>query len=155
MYVETSVISYLTGRTSQDLKVAAEQRITRAWWDGAGYKFDPYVSRLVLMEIEAGDPGAAGRRISAVLHLPRLIVTPESLVLAQSLRSEAGLPRKALYDALHLAIAAVYGMDYLVTWDRRHLASKSRIPRLRSIIVAWGHASPLICTPAQLREGDL
>jgi len=62
------------------------------------------------------------------------------------------LPKAALYDALHLAIATIYEMDFLVTWDRRHLASESRIPRIGSIIISSGHVSPVICTPAQLRK---
>jgi predicted nucleic acid-binding protein len=146
------VISYLTGRTSRDIKIAAAQRTTRMWWESAESRFDLYISRLVLLEAGAGDPEAAKRRLSAVKHLPRLTVTPECLVLAQNLRREAGLPKKAVYDALHLAIAAVYGLDYLVTWDFRHLASESRTSRIRSIIVSWGHASPVICTPSQFER---
>jgi predicted nucleic acid-binding protein len=140
---------------SRDFKVAAAQRVTQAWWEDAKPRFDFYISRMVLLEAGAGDPEAAKRRLSAVRHLPRLTVTPEILVLAQHLRRETNLPKKAIYDAIHLATAAVYGMDYLVTWNCRHLASESRIPRIRSIIIAWGHASPVICTPSQLQRSDL
>jgi len=152
VYLETSVISYLTGRTSRDLRIATEQRITRVWWEDAEFGFDLYVSELVLLEVSAGDARAAERRVSAVRHLPLLAVLPESIVLARSLLSKGNLPKKAIHDALHLAIAAVHGMDFLVTWDRRHLANESRIPRIGSIIVSSGHASPVICTPLQLRE---
>jgi predicted nucleic acid-binding protein len=143
----------LTGRISREIKIAAEQRMTRRWWEGAESRFDLYISRLVLLESGAGDPEAAERRLSAVKHFPRLIVTPECLVLGQNLCLEAGLPKKAANDALHLAVAVVYGMDYLVTWDCRHLANESRIPRIRSIIGSWGHASPVICTPRSFLGG--
>ncbi|MFL6195840.1 MAG: type II toxin-antitoxin system VapC family toxin [Thermoanaerobaculia bacterium] len=154
VYVETSVISYLTGRLSRDVRVAAAQRLTRLWWEDASSRWDLYISRLVVLEAGAGDPDASARRLAAIRGIPKLIATPECLVLAQKLRWENALPRTAGYDALHLAIAAVHGMDYLITWDRRHLASESLLPKIRSIIASWGYAGPEIRTPQQLQGGD-
>jgi predicted nucleic acid-binding protein len=136
------------------VRVAAAQKLTRLWWEQATSSGDLYISQLVLLEAGAGDPQASARRLAAIRYLPRLVATPESLVLAQGLRWENAVPREAGYDALHIAMAAVHGMDVLVTWDRRHLANEARLPRIRSIIASRGYAGLTICTPQQLQGGD-
>jgi hypothetical protein len=109
-----------------------------------------YISPVVLREIREGDGEAAKIRLAVAGQLPRLILTPQCFVLAEALSRELRLPSKAGYDALHLATAAVHRMDYLLTWNCRHIANESLIPKIRSIIVSWRHDSPVICTPRQL-----
>ena len=87
-------------------------------------------------------------------QLPRLVLTPECFELARSLLRQMGLPRKAFYDALHLAAAAVHEMDYLVTWNCRHMANEVLVPRISSIMMSRGHAVPMICTPSHLFRGE-
>ena len=97
----------------------------------------------------------ARERLAVAMQFPILRETPESVTLARSLLREAGLSRKAGIDALHLAVAAVHGMDYLLTWNCRHIANEILIPRFGAIMTSYGYQSPLICSPLQHLDGDL
>src|SRR4051812_2597404 len=104
VYVETSVVSYLTSFPSRDIVVAAHQQITHAWWTTRG-EFDLYVSEAVLSEARAGDPAAAQRRVTVLVGVPVLPITDEAVVLARRFVEAGALPRKAFLDALHVAVA--------------------------------------------------
>lgn len=134
---------------------ADHQRMTQLWWQDFQPGYEIYVSRVVLREVRAGDPEAARSRLALVEQLPRLVVTPQCYALARSLLRELVLPRKAVYDALHLAVAAVHEMSYLVTWNCRHMANEVLVPRISSIMMSRGYAVPVICTPSQLLRGEL
>src|SRR5215213_1608816 len=122
VYVESSVISYLTSRPSRDLITAANQEMTQVWWNEHRYDFDLYVSQLVLLEVGAGDPEAAQSRIALARRAAqKLDLTRECSLLGRKLLREAGLPEKANRDTLHVAIAAVHEMDFLLTWNCRHI----------------------------------
>jgi hypothetical protein len=97
----------------------------------------------------------ARERLAAAMQFPILRETPKSVALARSLLREAGLSRKSAFDALHLAVAAVHRMDYLLTWNCRHIANEALIPRFRAIMMSQGYQSPVICSPLQLLDGDL
>jgi len=144
------VISYLAGRVSRDSIIAANQRQTQAWWEESRAEFELYVSQPVLLEIGAGDLAAARSRLALVQEIPRLDLTRNCSLLADELAQRAGLPPKARLDALHIAVAAVNGMDFLLTWNCSHIANARLIPRISSIIASGGYRSPLICTPPQL-----
>lgn len=153
VYVETSVISYLTSRPSRDLITAANQKTTQVWWDQHRHAFNLYISQLVLLEVGAGDPEMAQSRIALAKHAARkLDLTRECSLLGRKLLREAGLPEKAHRDTLHVAIAAVHQMDFLVTWNCRHIANGVLLPRFGAIMSSWGYVSPVLCTPPQLLE---
>lgn len=139
----------MTARSSQDIIIEANQRQTRVWWDER-HKFDLYVSQVVLLEIGAGDLSAAQSRLALVREIPRLDLTKGCYMLAREILREAALPRRAERDALHIATAAVYQIDFLVTWNCRHIANAILIPRIAAILKARGFEIPLICTPPQL-----
>lgn len=122
VYVETSVVSYLTAFPSRDIVVAAHQQITHAWW-ATKDKFELYVSEAVLAEAGAGDPSAAARRLAIAAALPVLAISNEAADLAARLVEAGILPRKAFVDALHVAAAAVHGMEFLLTWNCSHIAN--------------------------------
>src|SRR5512140_2650874 len=122
VYIETSVVSYLTSLPSRDIVVAAHQQVTHAWW-ATRERYDLYVSEVVLAEAGSGDPLAAERRLSALANLPILMITGGVGNLAGHFVNEGALPRKAFVDALHVAAAAVHGMDYLLTWNCAHIAN--------------------------------
>src|SRR5258705_179162 len=123
LYVETSVISYLTARPSRDVITLAHQELTRGWWEQAQREFDLYASRLVVAEAQLGDPVAAAARLAVLAPITLLAETAESRSLARSLLAAGGLPAKAASDALHIAVATVHGIDYLVTWNCKHIAN--------------------------------
>lgn len=122
VYVETSIVSYLTALGSRDLVQAAHQEVTRNWWDFRG-DFALYASQIVIEEASAGDVHAASRRLEALENIPLLDVTDEATVLASRLVRDGGLPKKAQIDAFHVSIATVHGVDYLLTWNCRRFST--------------------------------
>src|SRR5205807_9458826 len=123
VYLETSVVSYLTGRPSRDLIVAAHQQLTAAWWQDRAGAFDLVASPLVVQEAARGDPDAASRRV-AVLRDVRLVqVTKAAEEMALEIVQQHLLPDKALADALHIAIAAAHEIEFLLTWNCGHIAN--------------------------------
>ncbi len=93
VYLETSVVSYLTALPSRDLVVAGHQEVTREWWLRRK-RFELYVSEAVLQEASRGDAEAASRRTSALTGVPILSTAPQALELAQSLLKAAAFPAK-------------------------------------------------------------
>ena len=123
MYLETTIPSYLTSRPSRDLIIAGHQQLTREWWENRRDAFQLFLSQLVIDEASAGDPAAARERLKALRDLPLLDITPEVTELASRILDSGKIPRKAATDAAHIAIAAVHGMDFLVTWNCVHIAN--------------------------------
>lgn len=153
VYIETSIISYLTARPSRDLVVAANQESTRDWWDGHRNNFALYISPLVLDEAGQGDAEAAGRRLKALEAFKMVEVIDQAGELAEALLREAALPSKAQDDAAHIALAAVHHMDYLLTWNCRHINNAEKKPLIREVCVKLGYVCPEICTPVELMGG--
>jgi len=152
VYIETSVVSYLTAQVSRDLIVAAHQELTVEWWEQALPKLQPYVSPVVLEEIAKGDPGAAKKRMKAVSDFEVLEVVPEVRDLAERYFMAIDLPEKARADAYHLALAVWHGMDYLVTWNCTHIAGAKVKLIVQGVNARRGIESPIICTPEELME---
>jgi hypothetical protein len=155
IYVETSIFSYLAARPSRDLVVSAWQEVTREFWDQHREAYDLVTSQLVVEECSEGNSDAVERRLELLRGMPELAVDDAAKVVAAALLSKGGVPRKAEFDALHIAAAAVGGADYLLTWNCRHLNNPVTKPRVRTICEQCGHTCPEICTPFELTEGDL
>ena len=150
LYVETTIPSYLTSRPSRDLIIAGHQQITREWWEKRRDAFQLYISQLVVDETSEGDPGAARERLKVIQYLPLLDITPEVAELASGILASGLIPRKAATDAAHVAIAAVHGMDFLVTWNCVHIANAVIAKALAKICRQHGCECPVICTPEEL-----
>lgn len=149
VYVETTVPSYLTAWQSRDVVRAGEQQVTRDWWERRT-EFELRVSSLVLLECGAGDSDAAALRLAALDGVPVLAQTLEAEALADTLLREVPLPAKAAADALHIAVAAVNGVAYLLTWNCTHIANATLRPRIEAICRQLGYEPPVICTPMEL-----
>ena len=156
VYLETTIPSYLTAWPSRDLVRAARQQITRDWWDRRRAEFELYISQVVLRECQAGDATAAAERLKILQDLPLLEQTEEATRLAQALVDRVPLPERAAVDALHVAIAAVHGVDYLLTWNCTHIANATLRDPIESVCRENGYEPPAICTPDELlaEEGD-
>ncbi len=152
VYVETSLVSYLTARPSRDLVIAAHQQITHEWWDTRRASFEMCASQLVFQEALAGDPQAAQERIEAMQTMTLVETTPAALSLAKDLVQAGALPAKAGDDALHIAVAATQGIPYLLTWNCRHMANATMRPVIESVCARNGFKAPIICTPEELLE---
>ncbi|MGI9173960.1 MAG: type II toxin-antitoxin system VapC family toxin, partial [Rhodothermales bacterium] len=120
LYIETSVVSYLTARPSRDLVTAARQQLTEAWWQARRSSYDLLISPLVLEAADAGDARAAEARLGALEGIPLIEPAPEADALAERLLRDVPLPEKAAADAAHIAVATAAGVDYLLTWNFKH-----------------------------------
>ena len=156
VYLETTIPSYLTAWPSRDLVRAAHQQITRDWWDRRRAEFELYISQVVLRECQAGDATAAAERLKILQDLPLLEQTEEATRLAQALVDRVPLPERAAVDALHVAIAAVHGVDFLLTSNCTHIANATLRDPIESVCRENGYEPPAICTPDELlaEEGD-
>lgn len=152
MYIETSVVSYLTGRPSRDMVIAAHQELTRQWWEKRASGFDLLVSELVREESSGGDAEAARRRLAAIDKILVLKANDGAVALAERLVSQGLVPPESAADALHIAVAAVNGIDYLLTWNCKHLANAAHRLKLEALVEAAGYVCPVICTPEELME---
>jgi hypothetical protein len=157
VYLETTIVSYLTAWPSRDLVMAANQEVTREWWTTRKDEFELYISQPVIQESKAGDPDAAARRWEVLQHITRLTISEDVENLAALLVVEVPLPDRALTDALHIAVAAVNAMNYLLTWNCTHIANATLRGQIESICRAAGYDPPVICTPQELmgREQDV
>ena len=152
VYIETSIISYLTARPSNDIRVVANQNTTIEWWDSQRPKFTVLVSAFVTAEASLGHPDAVQRRLKIIAEIPELEATEEVRIFGQALISQGAIPTKAEIDAYHVAIAAVNGVEYLLTWNCAHIANALMRPKIESICRSCGYEPPVICTPQELME---
>ena len=150
VYLETSVISYLTARPSRDLIIAAHQQLTVDWWENRRSDFDLYISQLVVREAGIGDQAAAKKRLAALEGMPLLKLNEEALELGRLLVERGPLPERASEDALHIAVATVHGMDFLLTWNCKHIANAEMRDRVTVVCRSAGYEPPLACTPEEL-----
>ncbi|MEW6302865.1 MAG: type II toxin-antitoxin system VapC family toxin [Verrucomicrobiota bacterium] len=150
LYLETTIPSYLTAWPSRDLIVAGHQQVTEEWWRTRKSHFDIHISQLVLDEAADGDKAAAKERLAVLADFPLLDVTDEAVALAAKLQTPATLPPKAAKDAAHIAIAAVHGMHFLLTWNCTHINNAAIIADIERICSDQGFACPVICTPEEL-----
>lgn len=152
VYIETTIPSYLTARMSRDLIIAAHQQVTREWWHKQRAAFDLFVSQTVLNEAGRGDAEAAKERLAALSGFPLLDITTDVDSLAEQLVVDGPIPQRVAVDALHVALAAVHKMDYLLTWNCTHIANARLRGRLESVCDAGGWHCPIVCTPLELME---
>ena len=150
VYIETSVLSYLTARPSRDLIVAGQQQLTAEWWENAKDEYTLFVSTVVVEEASGGNAEAAERRLESIVELDVLDVTDNAVQLAALLMQKGAMPPKAVQDALHVAVASVHQVQYLLTWNYRHIANATMREAINQICREAGYTAPVICTPAEL-----
>lgn len=150
VYLETTFISYLVARPSRDLLVAAHQQTTQEWWADRRAEFECSVSQVVIDEASLGDPQEVQKRLAVIGNLPALEVTEDAESLAQAILSSGAIPPRAIRDAAHIAVAAVHDIDYLLTWNCRHLANAQVTRKILLVCDRLGQRMPIICTPEEL-----
>lgn len=141
-------------RPGRNLLVAGHQQVTQDWWDQRA-RFELFVSDAVISECSRGDSEAVRRRLAVLDDIAILSPVHAAFELAQTLLADAALPEKAAIDALHISIAAVHGMDYLLTWNCAHIANAERRPQIEEICRRLGFRPPVICTPLELLKEEL
>ncbi|RJP28580.1 MAG: DNA-binding protein [Candidatus Omnitrophota bacterium] len=150
VYIETSVVSYLTAKPSRDIVVAANQQVTREWWEKHLNDFDTFISQIVLREAMAGDPECARKRLYLLKSLPILEINIDINSLVKHLIGSGSLPYKAKIDALHIATAAFYQINFLITWNCKHIANAFMRNKIVTVCARNGFKAPIICTPLEL-----
>lgn len=148
--METTIPSYMLADPSQDLIVVTRQETTRAWWRRDHTRFAVFVSDAVLDEAERGDRRAANRRRDFLDQFPVLPETSEVQRLTELYFRERIVPSQKAADAAHLAFASVYRMEFLCTWNFKHLANAFALRRLRTLNEKYGLFTPYVCTPDEL-----
>ena len=155
VYLETTIISYLTAWLSRDLIRAAHQQITQEWWNNRREDFELFISEFVINEASAGDSAAAEKRLSVLENMTLLDVDLEVENLGKRLVADKALPSKAATDALHIAVAAVHGIDYLLSWNCKHIANAEMQSVIEKVCEEQGYKCPKICTPEELLGGKI
>ena len=154
LYIETTIPSYLVARPSKQLRLAADQEATKEWWELHRHEYELFVSEIVLVEVSRGNAESAAARLAALRGIVVLDDLPAAKTLTKQLLEEVIIPPTAAEDAIHLGLAAAHGMDYLFTWNCRHINNPMLRRRIEQACAACGLECPVICSPAELMRGE-
>ena len=152
VYIETTVVSYLTAKPSRDIMVAGHQEATRELWPELSAKYDTYISALVFEEAKRGDPDQAKMRLEAIEPFPMLDVDDEARSLAEKIIARRAIPAECPEDALHIAVATVNGIEVVITWNFAHMNNPFTRRKVRQVVEDEGYACPEICSPEEIME---
>jgi predicted nucleic acid-binding protein len=153
IYVETTVIGNVAGRIHSNPDVSSRQRATRRWWTDVASRYRLAIPQLVISECSAGDPNAAQERLDVAKGLTILAITDDARNLARKLVHEGAVPQSEPRDALHIAVAAAQRVQYLVTWNFKHIANATMRSKIEQICRDAGFVPPIICSPQEI-PGD-
>jgi predicted nucleic acid-binding protein len=154
VYIETTIVGHIAGRLHPDPLVALRQQVTRDWWRDEAPRYNVFISQLVLEECSEGDPSAASERLEVVKELDLLEASGKVDDLADGLIAGKAVPASEPRDAFHIAIAAVHGVNYLLTWNYKHIANATLRTRIEEVCRDAGFEPPIICTPEELMGID-
>lgn len=154
VYIETSIVSYLRQKPSTQVVTAARQLLTHQWWNDERANYELVVSQYVIDEASAGDSTLAAERLESLDGIPLLPHASEIPRIANEIMSLGVLPPKAQVDALHIATAAHHRIQYLLTWNCKHIANAKIFPRIQNVLTNLGIPIPIICTPEELLGDD-
>ncbi|WP_419546157.1 type II toxin-antitoxin system VapC family toxin [Microcystis sp.] len=150
VYIETSIIGYLTARSTRNLVIAGNIETTRDWWQNRRNDFVLYILQVVLDEVAKGDTEIALKRLEIVNEMPLVELNQAVRNLSSLFLIRSNLPAKASDDAVHIAAATVHGLDYLLTWNCKHIANAQIQRKLAELSLDLGYELPIICTPYEL-----
>jgi hypothetical protein len=154
VYIETSIVSYLRQKPSIQIVAAARQLLTHRWWDHERKNYELVISQYVIDEASAGNPILAEERLALLEGIPLLPYTRVATTLANEIMSLGVLPEKAQVDALHIATVAHHQIQYLLTWNCKHIANGKILPRIYDLFAKLRIPIPIICTPEELLGND-
>ena len=152
LYLETTIPSYLVARRSRDLRLAADQETTQQWWETERHDYELFISQAVVREVSKGDPHFAASRLDHLRNIPLLPRTSDASALITHLLASGIIPAVAEDDAAHIGLAAAHGMEFLLTWNCRHINNHHLRARIERACSIFGLAAPDICTPAELMK---
>jgi hypothetical protein len=150
VYIETTIPSFLKARTTRNVILAGKQEVTKQWWAQRRQEYELFISQLVYDEAARGDSQAAQDRLDALVDIPFLALDEEAVRLSDAIVAASVIPEKAHTDAGHIALAARHGIDFLLTWNCRHIANAEILDRVSEVVAAYDYRLPIICTPDEL-----
>jgi hypothetical protein len=154
VYIETSIVSHATAWPSPDPATAVLQDQAKRWMTEQRPLYDVVTSQLVIDEAAMGDANAAARRLQMLDGIPVLPANPDADTVADEIISRSMMPASARIDALHVALAALAGVQYLLTQNCKHIANAHELPRLYRLLDELGLSGLLICTPIEFLGGN-
>ena len=152
VYIDTSVVSYLTDRPARDLLTAARQIETIEWWTVQAPHFELFRLDVAFNEAGQGNEDAASHHIEVLREMTVLTLTDDASDLARALISGGAIPEGAEDAAGHIAVATVNNIDYILTWNFAHMANTVCMPIISEVCEQQGFSRPIITTPRQLKE---
>ena len=152
VYVETTVIGNIAGRMHPDPVISAQQITTRNWWSSAPERYELFASALVIEECSSGDSEAAAERLTILDGIPLLGSSPEAETLVDALLDGHAVPKSEPRDATHIAIATTNGIEYLASWNFKHILNPATTRQIESVCRDSGFDPPILVTPKQLLE---
>ena len=152
VYIEPTVVSHLVARPSDDAILASWQKASQQLWENYADRFEFFISDIVSNEVRLGDSHAAQRRLEIISALTVLEILPETDVLTYRLLNAGAVPRNSVTDAQHIAIATVHGVEYLVSWNHKHIVNEYKRGHINQVCQEAGFQPITICTPIELME---
>lgn len=153
IYLETTVVSYYCSRPSRDIVISARQQLTQIWWDSKINEFEVFVSDLVIEEAGKGDLNAASKRIEAISDFMVLKIDEDAAMIAKNLLSDGAIPQEYPEDAIHIAVASINRMTFILTWNFAHINNAIHREKIIKSVDQCGYTCPVICTPEELLGG--
>jgi hypothetical protein len=154
VFIETTIPSYYVAKRPRDIVQAARQELTIEWWDKHRSRYELLSSQIVLDEAARGDGAMAKARLDLLAEIPLLVITDAVLRIAEELLKDGVVPESAGDDAFHIACAGVHGVDFLLTWNCKHIANPHNRQRIRKCFARHGIKMPVICTPEEFIGDD-
>lgn len=130
--------------------MAAHQEITREWWESRRADLICTCLNSSFRRYALEMPNSPISVWNSLRTSPYWPSVTRILKLAEDLITEGPIPRKAAGDAAHIAIATVYGCEYLLTWNCRHIANAELRRAIRRVVEGYGYEVSSLCTPEEL-----
>jgi hypothetical protein len=154
VYIETSVVSYFVGEISKNIIIAGHQASTKDFWGKLNIEIEPIISALVIKEASQGDKEKAESRIKAIEGFTVIDISIQAEDLADLLLEKNGIPKEFPEDALHIAIATVEKIDFIATWNFKHINNPFTKNKIKQIIEDAGFSCPVLASPEELLGED-
>lgn len=138
---------------SDNVRISGHQLATHAFWQLLS-DFDVFISDTVVEEASKGDEGKAQKRLGRVRDFPVLEIDEKTQALAIQLVQGKAVPERCPEDALHIAVAAVNDVEFIVTWNFKHINNPFMVRKISEVVTGAGYLMPVICSPEEFMEAE-
>ena len=153
IYIETSVVSYLVADMSENIRVSGHQLATHDFWKSLP-EYNVFISDTVVEEASRGDEGKVQKRLWTIRDFPVLEIDAKTQELAIKLVREKAIPEKCPEDALHIAVAATNNIEFILTWNFKHINNPFMMRKISDTVTTAGYSMPIICSPEEFMEAE-